>query len=111
MNGDLVIQPEYQRNYMYAKCKKDAAVIDSILKGYPFGLIYFNRCPDGTYEILAVQQRITSIGRYVTGKFAVKDANSMEQLFAGLNDEIQKKINGTTFLVYICEGEENEIKE
>ena len=96
---------------MYAKCKKDAAVIDSILKGYPLGLIYFNRRPDGTYEILDGQQRITSIGRYVTGKFAVKYANGMEQFFARLNDEIQKKINGTTLLVYICEGEENEIKE
>ena len=41
LNGDLVIQPEYQRNYIYADGKKDVAVIDSILKGYPIGLIYF----------------------------------------------------------------------
>lgn len=111
LNGDLVIQPEYQRNYMYAECKKDVAVIDSILKGYPLGLIYFNRRPDGTYEILDGQQRITSIGRYVTEKFTVKDANGMEQFFAGLDDEIKKKINETHLLIYTCEGEENEIKE
>ena len=40
--GKLVIQPEYQRHYIYGDGKKDVAVIDSLLKGYPLGLIYFN---------------------------------------------------------------------
>ena len=111
LNGNLVIQPEYQRNYIYADGKKDVAVIESILKGYPLGLIYFNRRWDGKLEILDGQQRITSIGRFVTGKFAIKDGNGMEQYFFGLNEEIQKKINDTKLLVYICEGEETEIKE
>lgn len=43
LSGKLTIQPEYQRNYIYADGKKDVAVIDSILKGYPLGLIYFNQ--------------------------------------------------------------------
>ncbi len=111
LSGDLIIQPEYQRNYLYADGKKDVAVIDSILKKYPLGIIYFNKRPDGKYEILDGQQRITSIGRYVTGKFAVKDSNGMEQYFSGLNDELKQVINETHLLIYICEGEEKEIKE
>ncbi len=111
LSGDLIIQPEYQRNYLYADGKKDVAVIDSILKKYPLGIIYFNKRPDGKYEILDGQQRITSIGRYVTGKFAVKDSNGMEQYFSGLNEELQKLVNETHLLIYICEGEEKEIKE
>ena len=43
LGGKLTIQPEYQRNYIYADGKKDVAVIESILKGYPLGLIYFNK--------------------------------------------------------------------
>ena len=39
LSGKLTIQPEYQRNYIYADGKKDVAVIESILKGYPLGLI------------------------------------------------------------------------
>ena len=39
--GKLVIQPEYQRNYIYADGKKDVAVVESLLKGYPLGLLYF----------------------------------------------------------------------
>ena len=42
LGGWLTIQPEYQRNYIYADGKKDVAVIESVLKGYPLGLIYFN---------------------------------------------------------------------
>ena len=32
LSGKLTIQPEYQRNYIYADGKKDVAVIESILK-------------------------------------------------------------------------------
>ena len=50
-SGKLTIQPEYQRNYLYAENdgKKEAAVIDSMLKGYPIGLIYFNEPEPGRY--------------------------------------------------------------
>jgi hypothetical protein len=41
LNGRLTIQPEYQRNYIYSQGdgKKEAAVINSLLKGYPLGLL------------------------------------------------------------------------
>jgi hypothetical protein len=47
LSGKLTIQPEYQRNYIYADGKRDVAVIESILKGYPLGLIYFNKVKTG----------------------------------------------------------------
>ena len=110
LSGKLTIQPEYQRNYIYADGKKDVAVIESILKGYPLGLIYFNKIEE-KLEVLDGQQRITSIGRYVTNKFAVKDANGMEQNFCSLAKDLQEKIENTELLVYECEGTESEIKE
>lgn len=108
--GKLTIQPEYQRNYIYADGKKDVAVIESILKGYPLGLIYFNKVGD-KLEVLDGQQRITSFGRFVTNKFAIKDANGMEQYFSGLAEDLQNKILETKLLIYECEGTESEIKE
>ena len=98
LNGKLTIQPEYQRNYIYADGKKDVAVIDSILKGYPLGLIYFNKVADDKYEVLDGQQRITSIGRYLTNKFAVK-FDGLEQIFIGLASNLQEKILNTEILV------------
>ena len=110
LSGKLTIQPEYQRNYIYADGKRDVAVIESILSGYPLGLIYFNQAGKDKYEVLDGQQRITSFGRFVTNKFAVKDQNGMEQYFSGLDEEIQKKILEYPLTIYICEGEEKEIK-
>ena len=111
--GKLTIQPEYQRNYIYADGKRDVAVVKSLMNGYPLGLIYFVKTADGRYEVLDGQQRITSFGRYCTetGKFAVKDENGMEQYFSGLAEDIRKKILGAKLTIYVCEGEESEIKE
>ncbi len=111
LNGKLTIQPEYQRNYIYADGKRDVAVIESILKGYPLGLIYFNKVGKDKLEVLDGQQRITSLGRYVTDKFAVKDENDMEQYFSGIAKDKQEKIMEAELLIYECEGEESEIKE
>lgn len=108
--GKLTIQPEYQRNYIYADGKKDVAVIDSLLKGYPLGLIYFVKVSDEAFEILDGQQRITSFGRYVTNKFPFKDENGLEQYFEGMAADKKNKILETELTIYECEGEESEIK-
>lgn len=107
--GKLVIQPEYQRNYIYNDGKKDVACIDSLLKGYPLGLIYFNVVGQ-SLEVLDGQQRITSVGRFVTGKFAIR-VDGKEQTFSSLPPEEQQKILDSELLVYECQGTEKDIKE
>ncbi|MBQ9179436.1 MAG: DUF262 domain-containing protein, partial [Firmicutes bacterium] len=111
LSGKLVIQPEYQRNYIYADGKKDVAVVQSLLKGYPLGLIYFVKTADGKYEVLDGQQRITSFGRFVTGKFSIMDVNNIPRYFDGLADDQKRKILNAGLTIYECEGEESEIKE
>ena len=134
--GRLTIQPEYQRNYIYADGKKDVAVMDSILKGYPIGILYFNvvRDADGSsakttasedacvpttadepsaslrYEVLDGQQRITSIGLFVTNKFAIQ-IGGIENYYGGMDEADKQRIMNTPLLIYICEGEEPEIKD
>lgn len=111
LGGKLTIQPEYQRNYIYADGKKDVAVIDSLLKGYPLGLIYFNKVDEDKFEVLDGQQRITSIGRYVTNKFAIMDENKMPQYFNTIAADKQAKILNSKLLIFECEGTETKIKE
>ena len=75
LDGDLVIQPEFQRNYIYNDGKRDVAVIDSLLKGYPLGRIYFFDTVDTTgphLEMLDAQHVSTSVGRWVTCMAAVQ---------------------------------------
>lgn len=113
LSGKLTIQPEYQRNYIYASDggKREMAVIESVLKGYPIGLIYFNKVSANNFEVLDGQQRITSLGRFVTDKFAIKDENGMEQYFGGMAKDKKDKILKTKLLIYECEGTESQIKE
>lgn len=113
LSGKLTIQPEYQRNYIYASDngKREIAVIDSVLKGYPIGLIYFNKVDNDKFEVLDGQQRITSLGRFVTGKFAILDENGHPQYFSGLAANRREEILKTKLLIYECEGTETEIKE
>ena len=111
LSGKLTIQPEYQRNYIYADGKRDVAVIESLLKGYPLGLIYFNTVSADKFEVLDGQQRITSFGRFVTNKFAIKDEKGMEQYFSSIASDKQELILKAKLLIYECEGTESEIKE
>jgi len=74
-------------------------------------LIYFNKVSENNLEVLDGQQRITSVGRFVTDKFAIKDENSMEQYFGGMAKDKQDKILETKLLIYECEGTESQIKE
>ena len=110
-NGKLVIQPEYQRNYIYADGKSDVAVVDSIMKGYPIGLLYFVKVAEDRYEVLDGQQRITSFGRFVTGKFPVMDKNGIPRYYNGLDASIQHEIAEYPLTIYVCEGSEQEIKQ
>lgn len=110
LSGKLTIQPEYQRNYIYADGKRDVAVIYSVLKGYPLGLIYFTKVADDKFEVLDGQQRITSLGRYLTNKFKII-IDGKEVYFSGLAADLQAKILQTKLLIYECEGTESEIKE
>ena len=112
LSGRLTIQPEYQRNYLYAEQNgaREIAVIESVLKGYPIGLLYFNKVDDEHLEVLDGQQRITSLGRFLKHKFAIV-LDGMEQYFDYMPKDLQEKINKTELLVYECEGTESEIKE
>ena len=112
LDGKLIVQPEYQRNYIYGDGKKDVAVVESLLKGYPLGLIYFVLNADGMYEVLDGQQRITSFGRFVnnTWPFAV-ERNGKPRYFASLDKDDQQRVIEAPLTIYVCEGEPSEIQE
>lgn len=111
LSGRLTIQPEYQRNYIYADGKKDVAVVQSALHRYPLGVFYFNKTDGDRFEVLDGQQRITSLGRFVTGKLSIIDGNGIPQYFSSLSPEQRQRILETPLLVYECDGTEDEIRK
>ena len=113
LSGKLTIQPEFQRHYLYAENggKKEVDVIQSVRNGYPLGLIYFSKVGEDRYEVLDGQQRITSLGRFYTEKFAWIDADGRPWYFTSLDKEEQERFLNTKLLIYVCEGTEQEIKD
>ena len=113
LSGRLTIQPEYQRHYIYGDGKRDVAVVESLLKGYPLGLLYFVKTEDGRLEVLDGQQRITSFARFVneSNPFSVVLEDGRPYHFSSLPEEKREKIAGAKLTVYVCEGTEGEIKE
>lgn len=111
LDGDLIIQPEYQRNYIYGDGKKDVAVVESLLKKYPIGLIYFVKNKDGKYEVLDGQQRITSFARFInmSWPFAV-ERNGKPRYFDSLDPDEKKLLLETELTIYVCEGDPSEIQ-
>lgn len=115
LSGRLLIQPEYQRNYIYRKDGKDVAVVESLLKEYPLGLLYFVKTGPDEYEVLDGQQRITSFARFVhcepgCDTFSVTGADGKPHHYSSLSLEERRRIDETRLTVYICEGTEDEIK-
>ncbi len=112
LNGKLIIQAEYQRNYLYGDGKRDVAVVESLLAGYPIGLLYFVKNADGMYEVLDGQQRITSFARFVTMSwpFAI-EIDGKPRYFNSLDANLQNKLLNTPLTIYVCEGTPDEIQK
>ena len=112
LDGKLIIQPEYQRNYIYDKGGRDVAVVESLLKGYPLGLLYFVENEDGMYEVLDGQQRITSFARFVNDSWPfMVDIGDGPRYFDSLEPEQQKTITDTPLTIYVCKGTGEEIQK
>lgn len=111
LNGVLTIQPEYQRNYVYDLTKQEAGVVESVLKGYPLGLVYFVKDTNGNLAVLDGQQRITSLGRFIKGQFSIETSKGVWHTFDSLDPNIQQDILDYEILAYHCEGTETEIKQ
>ena len=87
------------------------AVVESLLKKYPLGLIYFVKNKDGKYEVLDGQQRITSFARFVnmSWPFAV-EIDGRPRYFDSLDEDKKQLILNSPLTIYVCEGEPSEIQ-
>ena len=71
MEERLNIRPQYQREFIY-KDKQRNAVIKTVKDNFPLNVLYWVENKDGSYEVLDGQQRLISIGQYVSGAFSIE---------------------------------------
>ncbi len=65
-DGDLVLQPDFQRGYVWNK-KKASNLIESIILNIPLPLIYTAEVQGAREEVIDGQQRLTSIFSFIDG--------------------------------------------
>ncbi len=100
--GKLDIRPPYQREFVY-KGKQKELVIDTVLKGFPLNIMYWNTKDDGAFEVLDGQQRTISICEYVAGNFSFDG-----KFFGNQPNDIQQKILNYSLDIYKCKGTDSE---
>ncbi|WP_462114832.1 GmrSD restriction endonuclease domain-containing protein [Lysobacter xanthus] len=64
IEGDLILDPDYQRKYRWSD-QKASRFIESIALNIPVPVFYFAEEPDGTFSVIDGQQRLTSLFRYL----------------------------------------------
>jgi hypothetical protein len=64
VEGDLVLDPDYQRQYRWPD-EKAARFIESIVLNIPVPVLYLTEDNDGTFSVIDGQQRLTSLLRFI----------------------------------------------
>jgi hypothetical protein len=116
VDGDLNIQPEYQRNFVASK-KISSALIESVLMNVPIPTVYLAEESDNTLSVIDGQQRLTSFISFLEGKFPDGTdfrltglevySNLNRKNFNELEPDLQKKIKNTSIHCIIIKQESN----
>lgn len=106
-DNKLNIRPPYQREFIYNTKQRDA-VIQSIYKGFPINVMYWNYNSDGMNEVMDGQQRTISICQYINGDFSFSPDGAHPYYFNDLTDEERERILNYKLQIYVCEGTERE---
>ncbi len=116
-DGDLKLQPEYQRKYV-ATMGIASRLIESILMDVPIPVIYLAEEKDGSFSVIDGQQRLTSFISFINGKFPNGEIFKLSGLkvfkelnrksFIELDKEYQNKIRTTTLHTIVIKKESNE---
>lgn len=77
--NDIIVNPEYQRNYVYDD-KRASLLVESILIGIPIPIIYLCEEDDGIYSVIDGQQRIMSFTRYLKNDFSLCGLTTLSAL-------------------------------
>ena len=103
--GKLVLQPEFQRQYVWDR-KKASRLVESVLLRVPLPTVYLSEQPDGKEYVIDGQQRLTSLFSFIDGRFpggepfkltgltAYKELN--KKAFTDIGEELQDRIQDYT---------------
>ena len=97
--GDLNLDPEFQRNYVWDD-KRASLLVESVLLEIPIPVIYLAEEIDGRFTIIDGQQRLRSFFRFINNDFKLKNLRVLSdyegKFFKTLDKDNQIKVEDAT---------------
>lgn len=98
-DGDLIIDPEWQRNYVWNR-KQASKLIESFLLDIPIPVIYLARTTDNKYEVIDGLQRLKSVFDFLGNEISLSGLDILTDLngknYKSLDESMQRKLKNAT---------------
>lgn len=111
---DLVLDPDYQRNYVWDN-KKASKLIESIILNVPIPVIYVSEESDSSWSVIDGLQRLNSLRRFFEGRYKLTGLEVLYELnkcdFKSLPSKASRMLkNGLLRIVMITADSNEDIK-
>lgn len=97
--GDLVVDPEWQRNFVWNR-KQSSKLVESFLLNIPVPVIYLARTDEDKYEVIDGLQRLKSVFDFLENKYPLSGMDILTDLsgkrFRDLETQFQRKLRNST---------------
>lgn len=102
-DGDLVLDPEWQRNYVWSN-PQASRLIESFLLNIPVPVIYIATTSDDQYEVIDGLQRLESTFRFLDNRLKLSGLSILQDLngkkFKDLDRKHQKKLKNSVLRTF-----------
>jgi hypothetical protein len=112
--GEIVLDPDYQRNYIWENSKA-SLLVESFLLNVPIPIIYVSEESDGRWSVVDGLQRLTSLRRFFDDEFKLSKLEVFQELngipFSKLPPKAQRTLkNGILRIIVMLQESHPEIK-
>lgn len=113
-DGDINLNPEYQRNYIWDN-KRASLLIESIILNVPIPVVYVSQEEDDSWTVIDGLQRLNSIKRFFDRDFKLSGLQILSQLnrsdIRSLNPKAVRVLrNGLLRIIVISSDSHEDIK-
>lgn len=112
--SDIILDPEYQRNYIWDN-RKASLLVESILLNVPIPVIYVAEDQESRWVVVDGLQRLYSLQRFFANEFKLSGLEVLSELnrtqYSKLNPKARRVLNnGILRIIVILEESHPEIK-
>ena len=112
--GDIILNPDYQRNYVWDN-KKASLLIESLLLNVPIPVIYMAENDDSTWSVVDGLQRLESLRRFFANEFKLRGLEVLQELngdqYSTLNPKAARILrNGILRIILVFKESHPDIK-